>query len=85
MLTNQNDKAIATLEKGLRLQPDSTVGLMHLTAAYSLAGRQEDARNKAAEFLKLNPKFSVEAYAKVLKDSTAREQLIDALRQAGLK
>ena len=84
-LTNQNDKAIAILEKGLRVQPDNTICLLSLAAAYSLAGRQEDARKTAAEFLRLNPKFSVEAYAKLYKDPAVAEQLINALRKAGLK
>jgi adenylate cyclase len=84
-LTNQNDKAIATLEKGLRVQPENMMCLLGLTAAYSQAGRQEDARKTAVEFLRLNPKFSVEAYAKMYKDPAVAEQLVDALRKAGLK
>ncbi len=85
MLMNQNDTAIAILEKGLRVQPDNNVCLVHLTAAYSQAGRQEDARKTAAEFLRLNPKFSVEAWAKLYKDPAVQERLIGALRKAGLK
>ena len=69
-LMNQYDKAIAILEKGLRLQPDNTRCLIILAAAYSQAGRQEDARKTAAEFLRLNPKFSVEALAKTLQRSS---------------
>jgi adenylate cyclase len=84
-LMNQNDKAIAILEKALRVQPDHTFCLIHLTAAYSQAGRQEDARKTAAELLRLNSKFSVEALAKLFKDSAVQERLIDALRKAGLK
>jgi adenylate cyclase len=84
-LTNQFDKAIATLEKGLRVQPGHTICLIQLAAAYSLAGRQEDARKTADEFLRLNPKFSVGVLAKFYKDPAVAEQLIDALRQAGLK
>ena len=84
-LTNQNDKAIAILEKGLRVQPDTLICLINLAAAYSETGRQEDARKTAAELLRLNPKFSVEAIAKLYKDPAAAEQLVNALRQAGLK
>ncbi len=84
-LMNQNDKAIATLEKGLRVQPDNTVCLINLAAAYSQAGRQEDAHKTAAEFLRLTPKFSLETYAKIYKDPVAAEQLTNALRKAGLK
>ncbi len=84
-LMGEYDKAIASLEKGLRMQPDNTVCLMNLTAAYGLAGRQEDARKTATEFLKLNPKFSPEAWAKTYKDPAVQERLIGALHQAGLK
>ncbi len=69
-LTNQYDKAIAILEKGLRVQPDNTGCLINLAAAYSETGRQEDARKTAAELLRLYPKFSVEAYAKILQRSS---------------
>jgi len=85
MLMNQNDQAIAIFEKGLRIQRDHTGCLMNLAAAYSLAGRREDALKTAAEFLRLNPKFSLEDYGKMFKDAAAREKLINALRQAGLK
>ncbi len=85
MLMNQNDKAIAILEKGLRMQPNNNVCLVNLAAAYGLAGRQEDARKTAAEFLRLNPKFSLEAWAKTYKDPAVQERLIGALRKAGLK
>ncbi|MEW6114203.1 MAG: tetratricopeptide repeat protein, partial [Thermodesulfobacteriota bacterium] len=84
-LTNQYDRAIATLEKGLRVQPDHMTCLINLAAAYSQAGRQQDARKTAAEFLRLNPKFSLEAYAKFYKDPAVAEQFTDALRKAGLK
>jgi adenylate cyclase len=84
-LTDQNEKAVATLEKGLRLQPDNTNCLINLAAAYSEAGRQEDARKTAAELLRLNPKFSAEVYAKIYKDPAVQERLIGALRKAGVK
>jgi len=48
MLMSQNDKAIAILKKGLQVQPDNAICLVHLAATYSQAGHQEDARKKAA-------------------------------------
>jgi adenylate cyclase len=85
MFTNQYDRAIAILKKGLQVQPDNALCLIHLVATYSLAGRQEDASKTAAEFLKFNPKFSVEAWAKGYNDPAVQERLINALRQAGSK
>ena len=55
--------------------------LLQLTATYSLAGRQEDARKTASEFLRLNPKFSAGSIAKLYKDPAATKRLIDALTQ----
>ena len=48
------------------------------------AARKMPAR-QPTEFLRLNPKFSVEAFAKLYKDPAVAEQLINALRKAGLK
>jgi hypothetical protein len=38
-----------------------------------------------AEFRRLNPKSSVEAFVKIYKDPTVAARLDDALRKAGLK
>ncbi len=84
-LTEQYDKAIAEYEKGLKSQPDNAHCLLSLAATYSLAGRQEDASRTAAEFRRLNPTASVEAWAKIFKDPAVQDRLINALRQAGLK
>jgi len=50
-------------------------------------GREKQARAEAAEVLRINPKFSVDSYAKtsMQKDQAKLDTLIDALRQAGLK
>ena len=85
MLMGQYDKAIATLEKGLHVQSDNTGCLLNLTAAYGLGGRHQDASKTAAEFLRLNPNFSADAFAKLYKDPAVRERLINAWRKAGLK
>ena len=85
MLMHRYEKATAILEKGVQVQPDNSPCLVYLAAAYSMSGRQEDARKTAAELLRLNPKFSVESFAKLYKDPAVRERLTDAWRQAGLK
>jgi hypothetical protein len=52
-----------------------------------MMGQEQEARAEAAEVLKINPKFSVDAYAKRLtsKDQSVIDNFIDALRKAGLK
>jgi adenylate cyclase len=86
-LTKQYDKAIAEYEKGLRLVPDNFYCLLWLAATYSRAGREKEARKTASEFLKFNPKFSLERYEKTVpsKDPALKKRTIDALRKAGLK
>jgi len=50
-------------------------------------GREKEARAEAEEVLRLNPKFSLEGYAKMIrfKDQAQIDRYIDSLRKAGLK
>jgi hypothetical protein len=52
-----------------------------------MMGREKEARAEAAEVLRINPKFSVDSYAKRLpyKDQSEIDKFINALRKAGLK
>jgi hypothetical protein len=52
-----------------------------------MMGREQEASAEAAEVLRLNPKFSVDNYARGLpyKDQSRIDQFIDTLRKAGLK
>jgi adenylate cyclase len=58
-----------------------------LAATYIFWGRDEEARAEAAEVLRLNPKFSLESYAKTIayKSQGKLDRYIEALRKAGLK
>ena len=60
---------------------------LQLVTAYSMAGQEQEARAAAAEVMKINPKFSLEQYAKTLyfKNKTDTDRTIEALRKAGLK
>jgi hypothetical protein len=49
-------------------------------------GREEQARADAAEILRVNPKFSLESYAKMLPfTKPVADRVIEDLRKAGLK
>jgi adenylate cyclase len=80
------EEAIAAGNKAATLAPDDFIAYVLLSAAYSLAGQQEEARIAAAEVLRLNPKYSVVHGAKMspYKNQADREHLIGALRNAGL-
>ncbi len=54
---------------------------------YSIMGRDEEARAEAQKILAINPKFSLESYARTLpfKNQVVIDRYIEALRKAGLK
>jgi adenylate cyclase len=83
----QYDEAILAYEKAVQIRPKHWGSWLGLAGVYGLAGREEDARYAAQEFLRIHPKFSLEKYAKKLPDKAqaAKNRLIDALRKAGLK
>jgi adenylate cyclase len=80
------EEAIAAGKKAVTLSPDDYQAHLSLAMAYSLAGRQEEARIEAGEVLRLNPKFSSVRLGKFVpyKNQTDREFAIRAMRKAGL-
>jgi adenylate cyclase len=86
-LTGQYEEAIAAGKKATSLGPNNVVAHAFLAVAYALHGREEEARIEAAEVLRINPKFSVDYWAKTMpfKNEADRELTIGALRKAGLK
>jgi adenylate cyclase len=85
--TGQYEEAIKWCERAVRETPNSLFARLFMTLAYSLSGRDEDARIEAAEVLRIHPKFSLEKFAKKVgyKNQEDKERLIVALRKAGLK
>jgi len=81
------EEAIFQLKKAIERKPGDIFSNIFLTAAYGMAGREKEARAAAAEVLKINPKFSLESFAKIhpYKDPAKKERYIDSLRKAGLK
>jgi adenylate cyclase len=80
------EKAIEAGEKALKVSPNDRGSHMMLVIAYSLAGRQEDARITAKEILRLDPKFSVSFWRKMspYKNQADTERFMGALLKAGL-
>jgi tetratricopeptide (TPR) repeat protein len=80
-------EAISAYKKALNVSPDSTFAHIGQAANYSLLGHEEEARAEVAEVLRINPKFSLEYFAKSFpyKDQADWERLVDALHKAGLK
>jgi len=81
------EEAVSAYKKVLQQLPDNFLAHLGLAVTYSMMGREQEARAEAAEVLRLNPKFSVDNYARFLpfKDHARIDRFTDALRKAGLK
>ena len=87
LFTGKCEEAIAECEKALQLETDNLHTHIATTVAYSLCGREEEARETAAGVIRINPKFSCDYFAKRLtyKNQVDKDRFIEALRKAGLK
>ena len=85
--TGQYDQAITWSEKAIRQEPNSLLAHLFMASVCSQSGRDEEARIEAAEVLRINPKFSLDGFAKSLtyKKQEDVERQLNALRKAGLK
>jgi adenylate cyclase len=85
--TGRFEESVSAIKKALQISPDSLLSHAGLAATYSMMGREKEARAEAAEVLRINPKFSVDNYAKTIgyKDQAETDKFVNALRKAGLK
>jgi len=81
------EEALPFYKRLLKDLPMHLPGNIGLTATYAQMGRMEDARAQAAELMKIDPRFSLERWARTLRyrDPADAERVLDALRKAGLK
>jgi adenylate cyclase len=80
------EEAIVQLKKAISLSPDSLYPHIGLATTYSLAGRDEEARSEVSEVLRIQPKFSLQSFAKrvAFKNKADIDRIVGALRKAGL-
>jgi len=85
-LTGQHDKAIGTFQKSIKRAPDSVWPHLRLATIYAEQGRDAETHAEAAEVLRIDPKFSIEAWSKVssFKDPRTHESYKALMRKAGL-
>jgi len=85
-LTGRLEKAAELYKKSLARAPNDFWMHAALATVYIMMGRDEEARAAAIEVLRINPRFSLEWYAKrsLLKDRSVIDKTVDALRKAGL-
>jgi TolB-like protein len=81
------EEAITQVKKAIKREPSDIMSYIVLASTYSMAGLEKEARAPAAEVLKINPKFSLEQFAKIhpYKDPATKDRYIDSLRKAGLR
>jgi tetratricopeptide (TPR) repeat protein len=81
------EDAIEAGKKAVHLAPNSLWAHLALIIAYHNSGREQEARAEAAEVLRIDPKFSVEHFAKTSpsKNQARLERRVDTMRKAGLK
>jgi len=86
-MTGRFEEAVWAFKKALQRAPNNLIAHIGLGATYSLMGREKEARAEAEEILRINPKFSVDYFAKTTpyKDPSEIDKIADALRKAGLK
>jgi adenylate cyclase len=86
-MIGQYQEAITQYKKALHIAPNNIIAHLNLAGTYSLMGRDEESRAEAKEVLRINPKFSLESFAKMLpfKNQTQIDRYVEALRKAGLK
>jgi tetratricopeptide (TPR) repeat protein len=79
-------EAIAACEKGLQRNPDDLNSHVIKAAVYGYCGKEKDARKATDEILRINPKFTVESYTKILpyRNPSDRDRTAQGLRKAGL-
>jgi TolB-like protein/Flp pilus assembly protein TadD len=85
-MTGRLEEAAAEYKKSIKIAPNDFWIHAALAVVYIMMGRDEEAHAEAAETLRINPKFTLELYAKrsLFKDQSVVEGNIDVMRKAGL-
>jgi adenylate cyclase len=80
-------QAVEAYKRALKGSPDLLLAYIGLAASFSASNRAEDARAAASQIVRIDPKFSLEVFARSLtyKNENHKEFWIDNLRKAGLK
>ena len=86
--TGRLKEAVSVYKKALQRAPDYIPAHLGLVGAYMRMGREKEARAEAEEVLRINPKFSLEYFARtvlVYKDQSVTDRIVNTWRKAGLK
>ncbi|MFH1932236.1 MAG: tetratricopeptide repeat protein [Pseudomonadota bacterium] len=82
-LLGRFEEAVSMYKKTIALTPNNIFAHLGLAGACGIMGKEEEAKAAAAEVLRINPKFSIEYFAKV-SIAYDKELFFEGLRKAGL-
>ncbi len=71
------EKATAVLERAVKRAPDYVAVHHYLALSYAMLDRMEEARAQMNEVLRINPKFSIEAYVRYAGRDTRKRDAVD--------
>jgi tetratricopeptide (TPR) repeat protein len=85
--TGQYQEAMAAYKEVTIHNPNLLTAHAGLAMTYGELNREEEAREEAAEVMRLNPQFSLEVVKQIypFKDPAMLEHVLAVLRKAGLK
>ena len=85
--TGRFDEAASEYRKAIQRSPDFILAHVGLAITYISMGHEKEARAEVAEVLRINPKYSVDIFARAspFKDQSQTDKDINALRKVGLK
>ena len=86
-LMGRIEEAVETLNRALDRSPEYIPVIAYLAASYAELGRMEEARTQAAQFNRLSPRTSINAWRHRLpyKDKKVADRLISSCQKAGMK
>jgi TolB-like protein/class 3 adenylate cyclase len=86
-LMGRIEEAVETLNRARDRSPEYIPVIAYLAASYAELGRMEEARTQAAQFNRLSPRISIDAWRHRLpyKDKKVADRLISSCRKAGMK
>jgi adenylate cyclase len=83
-LAGRTADAARVMEQTVAREPGFTFAYVILAAAYSEAGKPEDATRAAASVRKLDPFFNSDSFGSLFRNPEHRARIASALRKAGL-
>jgi len=84
-LTDQYERAIRILEKGIGKVPGFSGSYILLAAVYADAGRSADAARTAEQVRRKDPFFKIDTFGSAFENHAHREKIVAGLRKAGLE